>query len=272
MKQIFPKWTNKIGLYIIIIKFLLVLFIGISLYFFGSDDFLSVGYKPEQPIPFSHKLHAGNLKIDCRYCHYTVEKSAIASVPPSQTCMNCHSKVKTNSPKLAPLQKVHQEFINIEVDGKEIKVKNPDYNKTIEWKRVHNIPDYAFFDHSIHVKGANISCVSCHGRVDQMEEVKQIHSLSMGWCLKCHDNPEKHIYPDGVPITNLSWPNNKKEKEIQKQFSKELRENRLKWMKKIEELHKEKNNTKKEEIKKIINKLNEKNFFKPPRECSACHY
>ena len=272
MNQIFPKWTNKLFIYIILAKIFLLLLVGSGLYFFGGDDFIAVGYKPQQPIPFSHKLHSGKLKIDCRYCHYSVEKSAIASIPSSQTCMNCHSKVKVKSPKLLPLRKVHTEFIELEVNGKKTKIKNPDYHKPIEWIRIHNIPDYSLFDHSVHVKNANISCVSCHGRVDQMEEVKQVYSLSMGWCLKCHDNPEKHLRPKHVSPTNLKWPETLKEKQEQTQYSKKILNNRLKWEAKVAELHKEINPQKKEELKKIVQDLKKNKFFKPPRECSACHY
>ena len=128
---------------------------------------------------YSHKLHAGDLAIDCRYCHVGVEKGAHAGVPPTQTCMNCHTNVKKDSPYLLP---VRESWAS---------------GKPVEWVRIHKTPDYAYFDHSIHVNAA-IGCESCHGRIDQMVEVWQDQPLSMGWCLDCHKAPENHLRPKGT--------------------------------------------------------------------------
>ena len=132
-----------------------------------------------------NKLHAGELGMDCRYCHTSVEKSQEAIIPPTETCMNCHSIIGTDNKKL------------------DIVRESWDTGKPIEWIRVHMLPDYAYFDHSVHIT-AGVGCASCHGRVDQMEEVMQVEPLSMSWCLDCHRNPNEHIRPLNQ-ITNMGW-------------------------------------------------------------------
>jgi hypothetical protein len=146
---------------------------------------LEVGYAPQQPVNYSHQLHAGKLGIDCRYCHTSVEVASDAMIPPTQTCMNCHSQIKTDSDKLAL---VRESWAT---------------GKPIEWVRVHNLPDYAHFNHAAHVN-VGVSCVSCHGRVDRMEVVMQSEPLSMGWCLDCHRNPAPNLRPV-AEVTNLGW-------------------------------------------------------------------
>ncbi|HRX51889.1 MAG TPA: cytochrome c3 family protein [Candidatus Krumholzibacteria bacterium] len=136
----------------------------------------SVGYQPQQPVPYSHALHAGELGIDCRYCHTGVEVGAKATIPPTATCMNCHATVRTESEKL---QLVRDSYAT---------------GEPVEWVRVHDLPDFVFFNHSAHVE-RGIGCESCHGRVDQMEVVSQFAGLNMGWCLKCHREPEAHLRP-----------------------------------------------------------------------------
>lgn len=185
MAQIFPKWTNKIPI-AIWIGFLpcTAVALGLAAYY-GSPEFTDVGYRPIQPIPYSHKLHAGELGIDCRYCHAQVEKSAVATIPPTQVCMNCHAVILRDSPKLEPLRESMQTGI------------------PIRWTRVHNTPDYAYFDHSVHV-GAGVGCVSCHGNIHEMEVVQQAKPLSMGWCLKCHRDPAISLRPLDE-VTNMEW-------------------------------------------------------------------
>ncbi|HSR53678.1 MAG TPA: cytochrome c3 family protein [Acidobacteriota bacterium] len=156
-----------------------------GMWYFFSPEYTDVGYAPVQPVPYSHALHAGQMEIDCRYCHASVEKSAAAVIPPTQTCMNCHQLVLRDSPKLAPL-----------VDSSTSK-------NHMRWVRVHDLPQYAYFDHSSHVlKG--VGCVSCHGRIDQMEVVHQVKPLSMAWCLDCHRNPGPHLRPLNE-VTNMNW-------------------------------------------------------------------
>lgn len=135
-----------------------------------------VGYAPEQPLPFSHALHAGELGMDCRYCHNTVEDSAHASVPPTQTCMNCHTNIRGQSEKLIPIR------------------ESFGTGMPVEWVRVHDLPDFVYFNHAAHVN-RGVGCVSCHGRIDKMEIVHQDQPLTMGWCLDCHRNPEPHLRP-----------------------------------------------------------------------------
>jgi hypothetical protein len=157
-----------------------------ALWYYGTDKFLSVGYTPSQPVDYSHKLHAGDMGMDCRYCHTTVEETGFAAVPSTQTCMNCHAKVKTDSVKLLP---VRESWAT---------------GEPIPWVKVHNLPDYAYFNHSVHV-AANVGCASCHGRVDQMVKVGQQAPLTMGWCLDCHRNPGPHLRPEGVSPTDMNW-------------------------------------------------------------------
>ncbi|AKF06450.1 Molybdopterin oxidoreductase subunit protein HtpG [Sandaracinus amylolyticus] len=144
-----------------------------------------VGYAPVQPVPFSHRLHAGQLGMDCRYCHANVERSPEAMIPPTQTCMGCHSVVRTESAALAPVR------------------ESWETGEPIEWVRVHNLPDHAYFDHSIHLS-IGVGCATCHGRIDQMEVVTNQTPLSMSWCLDCHRNPEPNLRPVSE-ITNMAW-------------------------------------------------------------------
>lgn len=146
---------------------------------------LDTGYSPVQPVPYSHKLHAGNLGMDCYYCHSTVYRAAFAAVPATETCMNCHVRVKPQSPVL---QKVRDSYAS---------------GEPIPWVKIHNLPSYVYFNHSAHVT-AGVSCVSCHGRIDQMVEVKQVQPLNMGWCLECHRNPAPNIRPVEY-VTKLDW-------------------------------------------------------------------
>ncbi len=130
----------------------------------------------EQPIPFSHAHHVGSMGIDCRYCHTSVENSDFAVIPPTKTCMNCHSQIWINSPTLEP---VRESFRT---------------NQSIKWTKVYDLPDFVYFNHSIHVK-KGVGCETCHGRVDQMALTYQNPSLQMRWCLDCHRNPEKYLRP-----------------------------------------------------------------------------
>jgi hypothetical protein len=149
----------------------------VGLVWYGaSPKTVNVGYQPEQPVAFSHALHAGELGIDCRYCHSNVETSAGASVPATDTCMNCHKTIWTNSPELLPVRESYA-------------TKTP-----LLWVKVHDLPDYVYFDHSAHVT-RGVGCVSCHGRVDLMVEVSQKEPLSMSWCLECHRSPERALRP-----------------------------------------------------------------------------
>jgi hypothetical protein len=139
----------------------------------------------EQPLQFDHRHHTRDEGIDCRYCHNTVDRSPHASIPPTQLCLNCHAQVWNKSPLLEPIRKSFFE------------------NKPMEWRRVYRVPDFVYFNHSIHVN-KGVGCVSCHGRVDQMAAVEKATPLTMGWCLDCHRNPEKNLRPT-EEITNMTW-------------------------------------------------------------------
>ncbi len=181
----FARWANYLLPLIIVAAvgggLYAPLIVGLGL----SPKTLAVGYQPTQPVPYSHELHAGKLGIDCRYCHNTVETNAFAALPPTQTCMNCHTNILTDSVSLAPVRQSWAE-------------KTP-----IEWVKVHDLGDYAYFNHSAHVN-KGVGCVTCHGQIDQMEVVYQDQELSMGWCLSCHREPEKYLRPR-EEVTNMHW-------------------------------------------------------------------
>lgn len=130
------------------------------------------GYEPDQPIKFSHALHAGDLKMDCQYCHFAADKGRHAGIPPTELCLNCHSQVKTNSPEIRKIQEAM------------------DSGENIEWKRVNFFPDYAYFNHAQHVNVAQLDCKQCHGPVDEMVTYYQHEKLNMGWCINCHRENE----------------------------------------------------------------------------------
>ncbi len=181
----FPPWIDRTrplaGASLAIVP-VYILFLA---YYWGSPQTTDVGYSPVQPLPYSHAMHAGQLGIDCRYCHNTVEWSAFAAVPPTATCLNCHATITPDSAKLLPIRQSA-------ADG------NP-----VHWVKVHDLPDYVYFDHSAHVS-RGVGCFSCHGRIDKMEQVAQVHTLSMGWCLECHRHPEPQLRPQEF-ITKMDW-------------------------------------------------------------------
>ncbi len=141
-----------------------------------SPYYTQVRVVREQPVQFSHEHHVSGLGIDCRYCHTSVEESPFAGIPPTETCMSCHSQIWNESPMLAPVRASYRE------------------DEPIAWNRVHDLPDFAYFNHAIHVK-KGVGCVSCHGRIDQMPLVWKAEPLTMEWCLECHRHPERHVRP-----------------------------------------------------------------------------
>jgi len=155
----------------------------------------------EQPIPFSHAHHVGALGIDCRYCHTTVETSSFANLPPTKTCMNCHSQIWLTSPTLEPVRASFRD------------------DKSIAWTRVHDLPDYVYFNHSIHIN-KGVGCETCHGRVDQMPLMAQQHTLQMEWCLNCHRNTEKYIRPREF-VTTMGYQPAGDQEEIGRRLQKE---------------------------------------------------
>ncbi|HEY6724556.1 MAG TPA: cytochrome c3 family protein [Polyangiaceae bacterium] len=181
----FPRWANKTRQLAGVALGVTPVYLTAFIWYGFSPKTTDVGYMPEQPVPYSHALHVGELGLDCRYCHNTVEQAAVAAIPPTQTCMNCHERVRTDSKKLLP---VRASFEN---------------NQAVPWIKVHDLPDYAYFNHSAHVT-RGVGCVSCHGRVDQMVEVYQHEPLSMSWCIDCHRNPEPNLRPP-AEVTNMNW-------------------------------------------------------------------
>jgi menaquinone reductase, multiheme cytochrome c subunit len=185
---VFPRWANYLLPMIVVMVGGAGLYIPTVVGLGGSPRTTDVGYMPGQPVQYSHALHVGQLGMDCRYCHYTVEKAAFAAVPPTQVCINCHSPESGVKPEVAKLLPVQESW----------KTDRP-----IEWVKVHDLPDFAYFNHSAHVN-KGVGCVTCHGRVDTMETVNQVQPLSMSWCLDCHREPEKFLRPKDR-VTDMWW-------------------------------------------------------------------
>ena len=181
--QIFPRSLNRLPAIVAVVVALAGGLVTSLVWYYFSPLNTQVGYQPRQPVPYSHLLHAGQMGMDCRYCHANIERAAHAMIPPTQTCMNCHALVRTTSVRLAP---VRESWAT---------------GQAIEGVKVHRLPDHAYFDHSVHLS-AGVGCVECHGRVDQMDVVRQVQSLSMAWCLDCHRNPGPRIRPLDQ-ITNM---------------------------------------------------------------------
>ncbi len=177
MSQIFHRSANTLFRLALLAIVGLGVFLTWLLYAGQSSDYVTGAFTAvEQPIQFSHERHVAGNGIDCRYCHTSVEDSSFAGIPPTKTCMNCHSQIFSNSPFLEPVRASFRD------------------NRSLEWTRVHDLPDFVYFNHSIHVhKG--IGCSTCHGRVDLMPLMWQVASLQMQWCLDCHRNPERYVRP-----------------------------------------------------------------------------
>jgi hypothetical protein len=184
--DLFPPWTST--------AFRLVLALGALGLGGGLTALMVLARSPlytgqnepvAQPLQFDHRHHVGDLGIDCRYCHLTAETAASAGYPPTEVCMSCHGQIWNQSPLLAP---VRESYFT---------------GKPLTWKRVHRLPDFVYFNHSIHVN-KGVGCVTCHGRVDQMGEVMQVAPISMKWCLECHRDPESRLRPK-ERVTDLAW-------------------------------------------------------------------
>jgi len=186
MAQIFHRSTNTIAKVSIIVGGVLAVGVLVLASFLDrSSYYTQVGVARAQEVPFSHKHHVAGLGIDCRFCHTSVEKSAFAGIPPTQTCMKCHSEVWKDSPMLEP---VRQSFRS---------------GESLEWVRVHDTPDFVYFDHSIHVN-KGVACTTCHGQVDQMPLMWKENTLHMQWCLECHKNPENFVRPR-EHVFDVNW-------------------------------------------------------------------
>lgn len=207
MANIFPRQINRLPLQILVaLVFVAGGLVGGVWYYF-TPKYTRVGYMPIQPVAFDHSLHVNQLGMDCRFCHFAVETSSHSNVPNTQTCMSCHIQVKAASPRLAPVRESWQT------------------GKPVEWVRIHQAPDYVYFDHSVHVN-RGISCVSCHGPVNRMTVVWHHEPESMGWCLNCHRAPEAHLRPRDQ-VYNLDWKPEKgqTQMEIGRRLAKEWKVN-----------------------------------------------
>lgn len=181
----FPKWSNKLILGVLGFAATGPVYVGLLLAYGANPTTLNVGYAPTQPVPYSHAIHVGKLGMDCRYCHTTVEKTGMAAIPPTETCMNCHKGILPNSEKLAPIRKSYAE------------------GTPVPWVKVHDLADYVYFNHSAHVN-AGVGCIECHGSINQMDVVRTVKPMNMGWCLECHRSPEKSLRPKDQ-VTNMEW-------------------------------------------------------------------
>ncbi len=186
MAQLFPPSANAWARTSIVALLATVASVVALVYAVGNSPYFTRQREARhQPISFSHRHHVESMGIECRYCHLHVEESAFAGIPPTHTCMTCHSQVWADSEYLKPIRDSYA-------------------NETpIAWTRVHDLPDFVYFNHSIHVK-KGVGCVSCHGRVDEMAAVYQDKPLTMGWCLDCHRNPGENLRPRSE-ITNMDW-------------------------------------------------------------------
>jgi hypothetical protein len=182
---LFPKWANKVVLGALLLLATGPIYAGLLLWYGANPVTLNVGYAPVQPVPYSHALHVGKLGMDCRYCHNTVEKTGMAALPATETCMNCHANILANSPKLAPVRESYKTGM------------------PVPWVKVHDVAEYVYFNHSAHVN-AGVGCVECHGRIDLMERVETVKPLNMGWCLDCHRDPRPFLRPKDQ-VTNILW-------------------------------------------------------------------
>jgi len=195
MPQIFHRSTNTLSrLSLFSALFLIVLLLYVLVEIQRSAYITQANVAREQPVQFSHKHHVADDGIDCRYCHTSVEQSAFAGIPPTRTCMNCHSQIFADSPYLEPIRESFRT------------------GKPIPWTRVHKLPDFVYFNHSIHVN-KGVGCATCHGPVHQMPLVRQVASLQMEWCLDCHRHPERVLRPRDQ-VFNMDWqppPNQEEE-------------------------------------------------------------
>ncbi len=231
MGTLFPKWMNMVPTALAMGGGVATLAVVVGTWYWATPDYFEVGYMPKQPgSGFNHQIHAGKLGIDCRYCHTKVEQSSEANIPNVATCIGCHAEERL-APAFDPKEKVS--FIREAYAN----------DASVEWRRVHKLPDYVRnFPHAAHIK-AGVSCYSCHGQITAMPEVFQAEGLGMGWCLDCHrgveKSPEKFLVPPDK-VTNLFWV-----------------EQHLSTVKKGDS-----------EAQRLFDQLRDN----PPQHCGACHY
>ncbi len=195
MAQIFDRSSNALARMSLVLTGLIVIALGVTLNELQRSPWVTrQGQRPDQPVPFSHKHHVQGLGLQCQYCHVSVEKSSYAGIPPTKTCMNCHAQIWTNATLLEPVR--HSWATG----------------ESLVWTKVHDLPDYVYFNHSIHVN-KGLGCASCHGRVDLMPLMYEQNTLQMEWCLNCHRDPAKNLRPAGQ-VYNMAWQGPTTEKPV----------------------------------------------------------
>jgi cytochrome c7-like protein len=186
MPALFTPRSNRLARGALVAAILLVIVVPVGLMIWVRTPAVTgQGRSAPQPIPFDHRVHVTALRIDCRYCHFSVERAATAGMPSSQICLPCHTTLWRESSVFAPVRH------SISAD------------RPIAWRRINGLPDFVFFNHAIHVKGG-IACETCHGRVDRMGQVQQAAPLTMGWCISCHRDPEPHRRPADAVVA-MGW-------------------------------------------------------------------
>ena len=186
MAQVFRRSANAVARGSLFLGLFLLAGAGWAVFALARSGYVTrQGLVLEQPVPFSHDHHVGQIGIDCRYCHTAVESSSFAGIPPTATCMNCHNQLWTQAEILEPVRASFRDGV------------------PLEWNRVHDLPEFVYFNHSIHV-AKGVACVSCHGQVDEMPLMYQHASLQMDWCISCHRDPVKHLRPRSE-VTNMNW-------------------------------------------------------------------
>ncbi|MGO9200637.1 MAG: cytochrome c3 family protein [Limisphaerales bacterium] len=185
MSAIFPKWTNRLPAMIAVGFLLISCGVVAGFWYYFTPKYTRVGYQPIQPVSFSHAIHVGQVGMDCRYCHTGEDKSWYSNIPAAGTCMNCHVQVLKDDPRLALVR------------------ESAATGRTIPWVQIHRLPDFVFFNHAVHVN-RGISCIECHGPINQMEEVYHAKSLTMAFCLECHRHPAAALRPLDK-VTDLDW-------------------------------------------------------------------
>lgn len=194
MSKIFGKSINRLPLQIIVVLFLVGAAVTAAFVYYAKPQYTRVGFAPNQPVPFDHALHVGQLGLDCRFCHSHVEQSGHANIPGTTTCMKCHNQVRTESPLLEMVREHHES------------------GEPVPWVRVHQLPDFVYFNHAVHVN-RGVSCYECHGQINEMQVVQHDKPLSMGFCLECHRSPEQFVRPLDE-VFNLDWRPESQEEQL----------------------------------------------------------
>ena len=192
MSAIFPKWTNRLPLMLVAGFLLLGCGVTAGFWYYFTPKYTRVGYQPIQPVAFSHATHVEQLGTDCRYCHTAVEKSWFAGLPSGASCLNCHNQALKDDPRLALVRQSVQR------------------GQPIPWIQIHKVPDYVYFNHSVHVR-RGVGCSECHGQIEQMDEVRHAQPFSMTFCLDCHRNPAARLRPpEAITDPNWKWSDDSK--------------------------------------------------------------